>query len=78
MAPVTQKGDVAELAVALDLRRRGFRVAIPLGEDQDYDLIIDWIAVYDGTTRTGISLHLTPARNCQIRGIRQAANFLEF
>lgn len=36
-----QKGDVAELAVALDLRRRGYKVAIPFGEDCDYDLVLD-------------------------------------
>jgi hypothetical protein len=33
MAPLKQKGDVAELAVALDLRRRGYKVSIPFGED---------------------------------------------
>jgi hypothetical protein len=41
MAPLKQKGDVAELAVALDLRRRGYRVCFPFGEDCDYDLVID-------------------------------------
>ena len=41
MAPLKQKGDVAELAVALDLRRRGYQVAIPFGEDCDYDLVVD-------------------------------------
>src|SRR4051794_5425188 len=34
-------GDTAELAVALDLRRRGYRVAFPYGEDCNYDLIVD-------------------------------------
>ena len=28
-------------AVALDLRRRGYRLAFPYGEDCDYDLIVD-------------------------------------
>lgn len=32
---------MAELAVALDLRRRGYRVSFPYGEDSDYDLIVD-------------------------------------
>jgi hypothetical protein len=41
MAPLKQKGDVAELAVALDLRTRGYRVCFPFGEDCDYDLVID-------------------------------------
>lgn len=41
MAALKQKGDIAELAVALDLRRRGHRVAFPYGEDCDYDLIVD-------------------------------------
>jgi hypothetical protein len=34
------KGDLAELVVAADLRRRGFGVAIPFGEDHDFDLIL--------------------------------------
>jgi hypothetical protein len=33
------KGDLAELAVAADLVRRGYRLAIPFGEDWDFDLI---------------------------------------
>ena len=41
MAPLKQKGDVAELAVALDLRRRGYRISFPYGEDCDYDLVVD-------------------------------------
>src|SRR4051795_3359845 len=41
MAPLKQKGDTAELAVALDLRRRGYRVCFPYGEDCDYDLVVD-------------------------------------
>ena len=34
------KGDLAELMVAGDLRRRGFRIAIPFGEDCDFDLVL--------------------------------------
>lgn len=34
------KGDLAELKVAADLRARGYRIAIPFGEDWDYDLIL--------------------------------------
>jgi hypothetical protein len=41
MAPLKQLGDTAELAVALDLRRRGYRVSFPYGEDCDYDLVVD-------------------------------------
>ena len=41
MAPLKQKGDLAELMVAADLRRRGHRIAIPFGEDSDYDLVLD-------------------------------------
>ena len=39
MAPLKQKGDRAEIEVAHDLIRRGFRIAIPYGEDWDFDLI---------------------------------------
>jgi hypothetical protein len=34
------KGDLAELMVAADLRRRGLKIAIPFGEDCDFDLIL--------------------------------------
>ena len=34
------KGDLAELKVATDLRARGYRIAIPYGEDWDFDLIL--------------------------------------
>jgi hypothetical protein len=34
------KGDMAELAVATDLRRRGHLIAIPFGEDWDFDLVV--------------------------------------
>ncbi len=39
MAPLKLKGDRAEIEVACDLIRRGFRIAIPYGEDWDFDLI---------------------------------------
>ena len=41
MADLKKKGDLAELKVASDLLARGHRVAIPFGEDSDYDLICD-------------------------------------
>ncbi len=34
------KGDLAELMVAADLRRRGFKIAIPFGEECDFDLVL--------------------------------------
>jgi hypothetical protein len=34
------KGDLAELKVAADLRARGYRIAIPYGEDWNFDLIL--------------------------------------
>ena len=39
MAPLKAKGDLAEMMVAADILRRGHKVAIPFGEDWDYDLI---------------------------------------
>jgi hypothetical protein len=39
MASLKTKGDLAELKVAADLIERGYRVAIPFGEDNDFDLI---------------------------------------
>jgi hypothetical protein len=43
MKPPTkkQKGDFAELKVACDLRRRGYPVSIPFGEEAPYDLVVD-------------------------------------
>jgi Holliday junction resolvase-like predicted endonuclease len=41
MAPLKQKGDLAEMLVAADLVRRGYKVAFPFGEDWDYDLIVE-------------------------------------
>ena len=41
MGEPKRKGDVAELAVATDLRRRGCRVAFPFGEDWAADLIVE-------------------------------------
>jgi hypothetical protein len=35
------KGDLAEMAIAKDLVRRGYRLAFPYGEDCPYDLILD-------------------------------------
>lgn len=40
MAPTKQKGDMAELRVASDLVRQGYQVAIPFGEDSDFDLVL--------------------------------------
>jgi hypothetical protein len=39
MASGKLKGDRAEIEVAHDLIRRGYRIAIPYGEDWDFDLI---------------------------------------
>jgi hypothetical protein len=41
VAPLKQKGDLAELMVAADLRRRGYGVCLPFGEDYDYDLVVE-------------------------------------
>lgn len=39
MAPLKKKGDLAELKIATDLLERGYGVAIPFGEDCDFDLV---------------------------------------
>ena len=62
MAPLKQKGDWAELEVARDLVRRGFRIAIPYGEDWDFDLLfqrpgfdaIERVQVKYATARNGV------------------------
>jgi hypothetical protein len=40
MASLKTNGDLAELKVATDLVERGYRVAIPFGEDNDFDVIL--------------------------------------
>ena len=40
MASLKAKGDLAELKVATDLLERGYRIAMPYGEDSDFDLIL--------------------------------------
>ena len=40
IAPLKAKGDLAEVMIAADLVRRGYKVAIPYGEDWDFDLIV--------------------------------------
>jgi len=131
------RGDLAELKVACDIVRRGGRVAIPFGEDADFDLIayrkrslariqvkhgrsrngvlvvrcrshsltngkvrcekrytaetIDWIAIWDcstdrcfyipatelGSGRSMLHLRLVPARNGQVAGTRDAADYAD-
>ncbi len=39
MAPLKEKGDLAELMVAADLVKRGWEIAVPWGENSDFDLI---------------------------------------
>lgn len=34
------RGDFAELMVAVDLLRHGYKIAIPYGEDCDFDLVL--------------------------------------
>jgi hypothetical protein len=34
------RGDLAELKVAVDLLERGYKIAIPYGEDCDFDLVL--------------------------------------
>ncbi len=45
MAPLKQKGDLAELKVAADLAARGCSISFPFGEDCDYDLVADFEGV---------------------------------
>ena len=40
MAPLKAKGDLAEVMIAADLIRRGYRIATPYGEDWNFDLIL--------------------------------------
>lgn len=41
MARTKTKGDLAEIAVMKEFARRGWRLLIPWGEDQPYDLVME-------------------------------------
>jgi hypothetical protein len=55
-----QKGELAELKVACDLIERGHKVAVPFGEDCDFDLIVcregalERVQVKHATSRDGV------------------------
>jgi PD-(D/E)XK endonuclease len=40
VASTKSKGDLAEIIVAADLLRRGYKIAFPHGEDWDFDLVL--------------------------------------
>lgn len=40
MAKTKEKGDLGEAIILSDILRRGYKVALPIGEDWDYDLIV--------------------------------------
>lgn len=41
MAETKRKGDLAEVAIMADILKRGYKIAIPYGEDWRYDLIVE-------------------------------------
>ena len=80
-----EKGDLAELMVACDLRRRGCKIAIPFGEECDYDLVIERDGKLErvqvkhelGNGRREILLRVTRAKNNQRARIRLARDYLD-
>ena len=54
MAPLKKKGDLAELKVACDLMDRGWGIAVPWGENCDFDLI-----AYRGTDLERVQVKYT-------------------
>ena len=63
MADLKRKGDLAELMVAADLARQGYRIAFPYGEDWDFDLLAERDGVYQRvqvkyTTSDGVTVIL--------------------
>lgn len=41
MAETKRKGDLAEVVIMADILKRGYKIAIPYGEDWPYDLIVE-------------------------------------
>ena len=60
MAPLKAKGDLAEVMIAADLIRRGYRIAIPYGEDWNFDLIL---------CRDGLTLERVQCKYSESNGI---------
>jgi hypothetical protein len=58
MAALKLKGDQAEIEVARDLIRRGFRIAIPYGEDWNFDYAEDYL---HPEPRPQLSVEVEPA-----------------
>jgi hypothetical protein len=62
MAPLKAKGDLAELMVATDLLRRGYKVALPYGEDWDFDSVL-----CRGSTLERVQVKYTESDGCVIQ-----------
>lgn len=58
------KGDVAELAVAMDLRRQGHKVAFPFGENWDADLLVE---VDDAVQRVQVKHTMSDGVTVEVR-----------
>jgi PD-(D/E)XK endonuclease len=58
MAPLKEKGDLAELKVACDLMDRGWGIAVPWGENCDFDLI-----AYRGGALERVQVKYSRAKN---------------
>jgi hypothetical protein len=65
MAPLKAKGDLAEMMVAADLLRRGYKIAFPYYVPS---------AAFDGHSE--LTLRLRPTRNKQRARIRPAEDYL--
>jgi hypothetical protein len=67
MAPLKEKGDLAELMVAADLVKRGWHIAVPWGENSDFDLIahrgdqLERVQVCITTRPTAVSTYPLPS-----------------
>ena len=59
-----QKGDLAELKVACDLRRRGYLVLIPFGEEAPYDIVIDRDGVSSASRSSTPTVREAPQLRC--------------
>jgi hypothetical protein len=56
------KGDLAELKVATDLIGRGYKIALPYGEDWDYDLIV----CRDGESLERVQVKYARSDGCKV------------
>ena len=70
MATTKDKGDLAELRIASDLMRQGYKVAIPFGDNWDFDLIL----YRDGFERVQVKYAQSDGEKVEVKAVSYSTN----